>query len=206
MKSRARIREMSRATCRGTRTRGGGEVVDDEPARGGVVDDEPARCVVVDDEPVRGGVINDEPARHGVVDDERHDDPRDELRDVPRHPDARRCRSSRRRAMSRATCRGTQTRGVGELVDDEPRDMPRHPDAWHRRSRAGAIRTTSTRAARCSDRTHDESQCDRPTRSRAARWCVRMHGIGAVESVQVGRRVVAAHGVVDVEPVRPGDE
>jgi hypothetical protein len=30
----------SRATCRGTRMRGGGEVVDDEPARGGVVDDE----------------------------------------------------------------------------------------------------------------------------------------------------------------------
>jgi hypothetical protein len=31
---------MSRATCRGTRTRDGGEVVDDEPARSGVVDDE----------------------------------------------------------------------------------------------------------------------------------------------------------------------
>jgi hypothetical protein len=38
-----------RATCRGTRTRGGGEVVDDEPARGGVVDDEPARGGVVDE-------------------------------------------------------------------------------------------------------------------------------------------------------------
>jgi hypothetical protein len=54
----------SRATCRGTRTRGVGEVVDDEP---GVVDDEP-----------------------GVVDDERREEPRDEPRDMPRHPDARR--------------------------------------------------------------------------------------------------------------------
>jgi hypothetical protein len=33
-------RVTSRATCRGTRTRGVGEVVDDEPARGKVVDDE----------------------------------------------------------------------------------------------------------------------------------------------------------------------
>jgi hypothetical protein len=33
-------RVTSRATCRGTRTCGVGEVVDDEPARGGVVDDE----------------------------------------------------------------------------------------------------------------------------------------------------------------------
>jgi hypothetical protein len=30
----------SHATCRGTQTRGIGEVVDDEPARGRVVDDE----------------------------------------------------------------------------------------------------------------------------------------------------------------------
>jgi hypothetical protein len=66
------IRVMSRATCRGTRTRGRGEVVDDEPTRGGVVDDEPAR--------------------RRVVDDERRDKPRDEPRDVPRHPDARRSR------------------------------------------------------------------------------------------------------------------
>jgi hypothetical protein len=29
---------------------------------------------------------------------------------------------------------GTQTRGVGEVVDDEPRDVPRHPDARHGRS------------------------------------------------------------------------
>jgi hypothetical protein len=50
----------SRATTRGTRTRGVGEVVDDEPARGEVVDDEP------------------------------RDKLRDEPRDVPRHPDARR--------------------------------------------------------------------------------------------------------------------
>jgi hypothetical protein len=33
-------RVMSHATCRGTRTRGLGEVFDDEPVRGGVVDDE----------------------------------------------------------------------------------------------------------------------------------------------------------------------
>jgi hypothetical protein len=74
--SRATIRVTSRATCRGTRTHGGGEVVDDEPARGRVVDDEPAR----------GGVVDDEP----------RDDKRDDPRDVPRHPDARRRRSSRR--------------------------------------------------------------------------------------------------------------
>jgi hypothetical protein len=71
---------MSLAKCRGTRTRGGGEVVDDEPARGGVVDDEPAR----------GGVVDEDPARRGVVNDERRDEPRDEPRDVPRHPDVRR--------------------------------------------------------------------------------------------------------------------
>jgi hypothetical protein len=40
MTSGATSRMMSRATSRGTRTRGGGEVVDDEPARGGVADDE----------------------------------------------------------------------------------------------------------------------------------------------------------------------
>jgi hypothetical protein len=33
-------RVTSRATCRGTRTRGEGVVVDNEPARGEVVDDE----------------------------------------------------------------------------------------------------------------------------------------------------------------------
>jgi hypothetical protein len=73
-------RVMSHATCRGTRTRNGGEVVDDEPARGGVVDDELER----------GEVVNEDPARRGVVNDERRDEPRDEPRDVPRHPDARR--------------------------------------------------------------------------------------------------------------------
>jgi hypothetical protein len=57
--SGATSRVTSRATCRGTRTRGGGEVVDDEPARG------------------------------GVVDDERHDKPRDEPRDVPTQPEVR---------------------------------------------------------------------------------------------------------------------
>jgi hypothetical protein len=40
-------RVTSRTTCRGTQTRDGGEVVDDEPARGGVVDDEPARQLSV---------------------------------------------------------------------------------------------------------------------------------------------------------------
>jgi hypothetical protein len=60
MTSGATSRVTSRATCRGTRTRGEDEVVDD-----------------------------DEPARGGVVDDERCDEPHDEPRDVPRHPDAR---------------------------------------------------------------------------------------------------------------------
>jgi hypothetical protein len=60
-----------------------------------------------------------------VVDNERHNEPRDERRDVLRHPVARRRRSSRRQVMRRMTCRGTQTRGVGEVVDDEPRDDPR---------------------------------------------------------------------------------
>jgi hypothetical protein len=41
----------SRATCRGTQTRGVGKVVNDEPAQGEVIDDEPARGEVVDDEP-----------------------------------------------------------------------------------------------------------------------------------------------------------
>jgi hypothetical protein len=78
---------------------------------------------------------------------------------VPRHPVARRRRSSRRQEMSCATCRGTQRRGVGELVDDEPRDNPRdeprdmsrHPDARRRRSsrrRASARRSCRRRAAR----------------------------------------------------------
>jgi hypothetical protein len=48
-------RVMSRAMYRGTRTGGEGEVVDDELARG------------------------------GLVDNERRDEPRDELRDMPRH-------------------------------------------------------------------------------------------------------------------------
>jgi hypothetical protein len=94
----------------------------------------------------RGGgeVVDNEP---GVVDDERRDELRDEPRGVPRHLDARRRRSSRRQAMSRVMCRGTQTRGVGEVVDDEPRvvdderrneprdeprGVPRHPDAQRR--------------------------------------------------------------------------
>jgi hypothetical protein len=47
--------------------------------------------------------------------------------------------------MSRAMCRGTWTRGVGEVVDDErrdeprdeSRDVPRHPDV--RRSRSISV-------------------------------------------------------------------
>jgi hypothetical protein len=78
---------------RATRTRGEGEVVDDEPARAEVVDDE--RRDVRRDVPKQPDarvveVVDDEPARGGVVDDE----PRDEPRDVPRHPDARRRRCS----------------------------------------------------------------------------------------------------------------
>jgi hypothetical protein len=62
----------------------------------------------------------DEVAAHEVVDDEPCDGPRD----VPRHPDARRRQSSRRRAarqaMRRATpCRGTRSCSVGEVVDDK---------------------------------------------------------------------------------------
>jgi hypothetical protein len=101
----------SRATCRGTRTRGVGEVVDDEP---GVVNDKrreaeysttsSATSYVTSRATCRGTrtrdvgeVIDDEP---GAVDDERRDEPCDEPRYVPRHPDARRGRSSRRRARS----------------------------------------------------------------------------------------------------------
>jgi hypothetical protein len=74
--SYATSRVTSRATCRGTQTRSGNEVVDDEPARG------------------------------RVVDDKQRDEPRDEPRDVPRQPDAQRKRCSRRRACatSRDTC------------------------------------------------------------------------------------------------------
>jgi hypothetical protein len=78
------------------------------------------------------------------------------------------------RVTGRATCRGTRTRGGGEVVDDEPgvvdderreeprdgpRDVPRHPDARRSRSR----------------------------------------------SLQLGewRRVLAVHGEVDIERVRP---
>jgi hypothetical protein len=48
------------------------------------------------DEVAAHGVVDDETARRGLVDDERRDQPCDEPRDVPRHPDAR--WSSRRRA------------------------------------------------------------------------------------------------------------
>jgi hypothetical protein len=65
----------SRATCRGTRTRGGGEVVHDEPAQGGIVDDELAR----------GRVVDDEPVRRELVDNERRDKPHD----VRKQPEAR---------------------------------------------------------------------------------------------------------------------
>jgi hypothetical protein len=58
--SGAKSRVTGLATCQGSRTRDEGEVVDDEPARG------------------------------GIVDDERRNEPCDEPHDVPRHPDARR--------------------------------------------------------------------------------------------------------------------
>jgi hypothetical protein len=64
MMSSAMSHVTGRVTCRGTRTRGGGVVVDDEPARG------------------------------GVVDDDQHNEPRDEPLDVPRHLDVRHRRSS----------------------------------------------------------------------------------------------------------------
>jgi hypothetical protein len=82
----------------------------------------------------------------GVVNDERRDEPSDEPRDMPRHLHMWRSRSSRRlaarrRVMSRATCQGTRTRGVVEVVDDDPRDVPRHPYARRRRSsRRRAVR------------------------------------------------------------------
>jgi hypothetical protein len=107
----------SRTTCRGTRTRGEGEVVNDEPARG------------------------------GVIDDERDDELRDEPRDVQRHPDARRCRSSRRRA---SRCRVVDNE-KHEESRDEPRDVPRQPDARRRRSsqrRACATWISQRRAVR----------------------------------------------------------
>jgi hypothetical protein len=66
---------------------------------------EPARGGVVDNEPTRGGVVDNEPARGGEVVDEWRDEPRDETRDVPRHPDARRRRSSRRGAYARRRSR-----------------------------------------------------------------------------------------------------
>jgi hypothetical protein len=57
---------MSRAMCRGTRTRGVVEVVDDEPARGEVVDDE----------------------QRDELRDERRNEPHDKPHDVSMHPDA----------------------------------------------------------------------------------------------------------------------
>jgi hypothetical protein len=48
----------------------------------------------------------DEVAAHGVVDDE----PRDELRDVPRHPNAR-CRHSSRRRAARGAARRAEAPG-----------------------------------------------------------------------------------------------
>jgi hypothetical protein len=128
--------------------------------------------------------------------------PTDEKSSVERaRPDAlhRRSRAGAIRTMSsRVARRGDQTQGESQC-DRSMRNSSgktARPDARHRRSRASAIRTTSSRAARRSDRTHGESQCDRPTRNRAARWRVRMHGIGAVEMVQFGRRVVAPRDIV----------
>jgi hypothetical protein len=105
----------SHAMCWGTRTRGVSEVVDDECATSRVTSRGTRTRGV-------GEVVNDEP------------------RNVSRHPDAWRGRSSRQRAARcaesprraalakesttshatcRTTCRGTRTHGVGEVVDDE---------------------------------------------------------------------------------------
>jgi hypothetical protein len=77
----------SRATCRGTRTRGGDEVVDDEQRDERVTSRATCRGTRTRDV---GEVVDDEPARGGVVDDEQRNELRDEPRDVSRHPDARR--------------------------------------------------------------------------------------------------------------------
>jgi hypothetical protein len=65
-------------------------------------------------------VVDNELARGEVVDDE----PRDEPHDVPRHPDARRRRSIRRRAYARRSSRDESR--------DKPRDVPKQPDARRR--------------------------------------------------------------------------
>jgi hypothetical protein len=81
-------------------------------------------------------------------------------------------------AMSRATCRGTRTRGGGEVVDDEPgvvddgrrdepRDVPMHPDA--RCSRGRSLQPGEWRRVLA---VHDEVDVERvqpETSSRSAR-------------------------------------
>jgi hypothetical protein len=64
------------ATCRSNRTRGVGELIDDEPR------DKRATCRGTRTRGV-GEVVDDEPARGEVVDDESHDKPRG----VPKQPD-----------------------------------------------------------------------------------------------------------------------
>jgi hypothetical protein len=103
-------RVTGRATCRGTRTRGVGEVIDDERRN------EP--CDELRDEPRqpvarrRRSSLRQAMSRvtcrgtqtrsvGKVVDYERRDEPREEPRDVSRHRDTRRRRSSRRRACAR---------------------------------------------------------------------------------------------------------
>jgi hypothetical protein len=79
------------------------------------------------------------------------------------------------RVTGRATCRGTRTRGVGEVVDDEwrdeqrdePRDEPRHPDA--RRSQGRSLQPGEWRRVLA---VHDEVDVERvrpKTSSRGAR-------------------------------------
>jgi hypothetical protein len=73
------------------------------------------------------------------------------------------------RVTGRATCRGTRTRGVDEVVDDkphnEPRDVPRHPVAWRRRSSRrqamsrSTCRGTQTRGV---GEVADDEPCDDP--------------------------------------------
>jgi hypothetical protein len=93
MMSGAMSRMTSRATCRGTWTRGEDKVVD---ATSGATSRMTSRATCQGTR-TRGEdeVVDDEPAQGGVVDDERRDEPHDEPRDVPRYSDARRRRSSR---------------------------------------------------------------------------------------------------------------
>jgi hypothetical protein len=79
--------------------------------------------------------------------------------------------------MSRAMCRGTQTRGGDEVVDDEP----------------------------ARGRVVNYERRDEPRTSRATCRGTGTRGVVDVEPLQPGTST-AAHGKVDVEPLQPGDE